>query len=58
MEVKDAIQVGAMIGVGAGLVISATVGFKDSTTGIMCISGFLTILGVSGYAKLSSSSSA
>lgn len=56
MEVKEMIQIGAMVGVGAGLVISATIGFKDSTTGIMCISGCLTILGVSGAGKLFSSS--
>lgn len=53
MEIKDGIQLIAIGGVIAGLIISATVGFKDSTTGIMCISGFLTILGVT---KLSSSS--
>lgn len=52
MEIKDAIQIGAIVGVGAGLVISATVGFKDTTAGMMCITTFATILGVS---KLSSS---
>jgi len=53
MDVKDMIQIGAMTGLGASLIISATVGFKDVTTGVMCVSGFLAILGVT---KLSSDS--
>lgn len=52
MDTKDIIQIGAITGLGASLVISATIGFKDVTTGVMCVSGFLAILGVT---KLSNS---
>ena len=53
MEIKDIIQIGAITGLMISLGISATIGFKDATVGVMCVSGFLAILGVT---KLSSNS--